>query len=114
MKTIICILFFTLFAGNEKQDQKTKEELFNTRFKGIVHSIEPATSVEGAPIKVIKIYKNNKMYMTLMWGIEANEGLFDYLECGDSIFIEHETDDLMIKKNKDAYDGDRVMIFDSN
>lgn len=75
--------------------------------------MEPATSVEGLPIKVIEVYKDKKMYLTLMWSLNAHEGLFDHLECGDSIFIEHETNDIMIKKNKDAYDSDRVMIFDS-
>jgi hypothetical protein len=113
MKTMICIFLFTLFAGNGQQDEKT-EELFNTRFKGVVHSMEPATSVEGLPIKVIEVYKDKKMYLTLMWSLNAIEGLFDHLECGDSIFIEHETKDVMIKKNKENHEGDRVIFFDNN
>jgi hypothetical protein len=86
---------------------------FDVRFKGVVHSIGSGKSMEGSPIKIIEVYDKRTLLLTLYWSIDLYDGLFEYMEPGDSIFLGDgdQKMNVMIKKNTNDFDGEKLKFF---
>lgn len=104
---LLSVLMLFLLKGADESEIN-----FDYEFKGLINSIESGSSLDDSPIKVIVIYNNGRKYLTLLWSIYLYNGLFDYMEAGDSIFLGHgKKMDVLIKKNTDHYDGERHKFF---
>lgn len=103
------LVLFLIIATGLVNDQINRP--FDVRFKGKIFSVEKAQSMEKDSIFILSIYIDGSLGLTMMHNMEKNEAFLEFIDAGDSIFIEKSLKRAQIKKIDEEVDTTTKKIF---